>query len=106
MRGEIHQSDRLALIGRHARTGRRVAAQRIVKLHHALIEHFHQHFAGHQFGERGDADNRVELRAHVIAGARFAEASEHALIAINHDNRHAGGTAAVENMVGVTVDNI
>lgn len=42
----------------------------------------------------------------IVTGARFAEAAEYALIAVDNHHRHAGGAAAVINMFGEAVDHI
>lgn len=42
----------------------------------------------------------------IVARTRFAKATKHALVAINNNQRHAGGTATVIDMVGVTIDHI
>ncbi|MNY69357.1 hypothetical protein D3C86_2072850 [compost metagenome] len=42
----------------------------------------------------------------IVARARFAKTAENALITVNHDHCHAGGTAAVINQIGVTIRNI
>jgi hypothetical protein len=46
------------------------------------------------------------LRVLIIPRAGFAKAAKHTLIAIDHHQRHAGGAAAVVDMIGVTIDHI
>ena len=103
---EIHQSDWFSLPVRHSGARRSVFAQRIVEFHHPLVEQLHQHLAGHQFAEGGDTDHRVELRVLIIPRAGFAKAAKNTLIAIDNHQRHAGGAAAVVDMIGVTIDHI
>ncbi len=54
----------------------------------------------------GDTDHRVELRVLIIPRAGFAKAAKNTLIAIDNHQRHAGGAAAVVDMIGVTIDHI
>ncbi len=103
---QIHQFDRRSLICRNASAGRRIFAERIVEFHHALIEQFHQHFAGHQLGYRRDTDKGIQLRTNVISRSCFTEAAKHPLVTVDHDQRHSRRTAAVINKVRVAIGNV
>lgn len=46
------------------------------------------------------------LRANVITWSRFAITAKDALVTVDNNQCHPRGTAAVKNMIGITIDNI
>ncbi|MNV56062.1 hypothetical protein D3C71_1483300 [compost metagenome] len=105
--GQVQQGDRLAsVISRYVGTGRGVFAQRIGEFDPAFRRHFYHHFAGHQLGDRGDADQGIRARTQVVTGFGVAKTAVNHLIAVDHHQRHAGGAAVVENVLGILVDDL
>ncbi|VEB62655.1 Uncharacterised protein [Salmonella enterica subsp. enterica] len=59
----------------------------------SLIEQFYQHFTGHELGDRSDTNDRIKLWTNIIARSGVTETTKHALIAVDHHQRHACGAA-------------
>ncbi len=106
MGGKINQANGLPAIAGHRHAWRRIFAQRIVKINLAFFGHFYHHFAGHQLAERGDTDQGIFLRPHVVARTRFAKAGENALVAVDSDQRHPYRAAAIKDMFGVAINDL
>ncbi len=51
-------------------------------------------------------NDRIKLWTNIIARSGVTETTKHALIAVDHHQRHARGAATIKDMLGITINDI